>query len=792
MLLKRMHYALTLRRRTPKLELRHAGRAVAKAQRDLLLSPGRILAEGSRALRLTAGHWSKHVFIAGGSGQGKSKLLELLVRQLIDQGQGGTLIDPHGDTARALLDYCAAAGIDPSRIVYLKPTTDHCFSVDLLDGAPDGDGPNRALKLSAWIDSTADRIIRAFLRNNSAADQEMMRRLKHRMRTLIWCCAVTVDGRHLGLADMKALANPRRPEFAAVLDRIGPRLRELKPEVFHELEDLRAARSETLINQWMESTTNLLDDTLGVILQLVFGQHAATIDFKAVIRERKILLVDLGETDELSRAAGNVIGGFIISFLINTARKTLEAERVDHYLIVDEAENYIGEDMRMAFAELRKFRMPVCISFQDLSCLRKGDLDLVERVVSICCLWFIFQQQDPENVEYLGKALKFGSLDMTPLLIDSTLPDGYDWVDTQGLNVGVSLNSTVSEAESATRTHSKTRQRHTAESLQESVSLALSRSESAGRTETETETETHGTGGSAARAVSRTLGVTDGQSEQDGSSFGESQSHQTSTGESRGESQSSGLTYSPGGDSRSLGRSGTHGRSEGTSNGTAVTEAQTHSLGSSHSESDSITRGRTDTESWTRAAGWGLARGLSYTRSRGLTLGLGLSRGQTRGESDGVSDGLSLGLTRGRAEGQAVSVGVTFQKTPLARHRFLKVPNGKTVVAVADQFYGVMNLLAALPERTVLMKVKGMESPFMLQVHDVEDPYAAAGQPDRSAAWRAHDRAEFLKRVYEAPFYFTPTDADHRGRVERFLGAPVEAREEARGEFPADEENPIA
>src|SRR3989338_9648307 len=47
----------------------------------------------------------RHMYIVGKSGVGKSKLLELLIRQDIQYGHGVCLIDPHGDLINAILDF---------------------------------------------------------------------------------------------------------------------------------------------------------------------------------------------------------------------------------------------------------------------------------------------------------------------------------------------------------------------------------------------------------------------------------------------------------------------------------------------------------------------------------------------------------------------------------------------------------------------------------------------------------------------------------------------------------------
>src|SRR3989344_3631531 len=46
----------------------------------------------------------RHLYVVGKSGVGKSKLLELLIRQDIAYGHGVCLIDPHGDVIEAILN----------------------------------------------------------------------------------------------------------------------------------------------------------------------------------------------------------------------------------------------------------------------------------------------------------------------------------------------------------------------------------------------------------------------------------------------------------------------------------------------------------------------------------------------------------------------------------------------------------------------------------------------------------------------------------------------------------------
>ena len=48
---------------------------------------------------------TKHMYVIGKTGMGKSTLLENMAIQDIQNGAGLTFVDPHGSTAEKLLDY---------------------------------------------------------------------------------------------------------------------------------------------------------------------------------------------------------------------------------------------------------------------------------------------------------------------------------------------------------------------------------------------------------------------------------------------------------------------------------------------------------------------------------------------------------------------------------------------------------------------------------------------------------------------------------------------------------------
>ena len=61
----------------------------------------------------------RHLYIIGKSGVGKSKLLELLIRQDLVYGHGLCLMDPHGDVIETILDFIPENRIND--VVLTKP-----------------------------------------------------------------------------------------------------------------------------------------------------------------------------------------------------------------------------------------------------------------------------------------------------------------------------------------------------------------------------------------------------------------------------------------------------------------------------------------------------------------------------------------------------------------------------------------------------------------------------------------------------------------------------------------------
>ena len=110
-----------------------------------------------------------------------------------------------------------------------------------------------------------------------------------------------------------------------------------------------------------------------------------------------------------------------------------------------------------------------------------------------------------------------------------------------------------------------------------------------------------------------------------------------------------------------------------------------------------------------------------------------------------------------RTNSQSNGVAVSFNQVPLAITQIIEHPTGSLVVSVADQVSKFKTCIASLPDRMMLVKVRGMNRPFLLRSHNVQDPYEQK-KLFVCDAWRAVKFKQYVAKIRKAhPWYFLPS-----------------------------------
>ncbi len=238
-----------------------------------------------------------HTYVVGITGQGKSKLLEHTLFQDITQGRGCGLLDPHSDLASDTLRYLAT-WYDKSymdkpylhhrknleRIIYFDPSrTDFILPFNVL-----------ATPFGTY--ETAQNVVEAFRRTwpQSLAEAPQF-------SNITLAALITLIENNLSLVEMHRLLTDQ--DFReALLSNVS------NSEVvafFHDRYD-RWGREAPLMR---ESTLNKVAAfTFNPQLRFILGGRENVLDFRRIMDEGKVLIVDLGRCDpETRRLLGSLI-----------------------------------------------------------------------------------------------------------------------------------------------------------------------------------------------------------------------------------------------------------------------------------------------------------------------------------------------------------------------------------------------------------------------------------------------------------------------------------------------------
>ncbi len=112
--------------------------------------------------------------------------------------------------------------------------------------------------------------------------------------------------------------------------------------------------------------------TTDPLLRAIIGQTRSSFDFRRALDSRKIILCDLAK-GSIGADAAALLGSLIVmqEKLAALGRGDVpESERVPHFLVAEEAQNYIG-DFESILAETRKFNLFLTISTQAIESLSR-------------------------------------------------------------------------------------------------------------------------------------------------------------------------------------------------------------------------------------------------------------------------------------------------------------------------------------------------------------------------------------------------------------------------------------
>src|SRR3989344_3158917 len=288
---------------------------------------------------------TRHVYVIGKTGMGKSTMLENMAVQDIKNGEGMAFIDPHGKTADLLLEY-----ISPERVkdvVYFAPfDTDYPISFNVLESV---DPDRRHLVVSSLM-STFKKIWQ------DAWSARMEYILTNTLLALLEYPEATLLGVNRMLSDKEF----RKQVISHVTD---PSVKAFWTEEFaHYTERMAAEAVPAIQNKIGQFTANAL-------IRNMIGQPKSSFDLRKMMDEGKILIVNLSK-GRIGESNANLLGGMIITKIYLAALSRADIpDRVlktlpNFYLFVDEFQSFANESFADILSEARKYKLNLTIAHQ--------------------------------------------------------------------------------------------------------------------------------------------------------------------------------------------------------------------------------------------------------------------------------------------------------------------------------------------------------------------------------------------------------------------------------------------
>lgn len=288
---------------------------------------------------------TRHVYVIGKTGMGKSTLLENMAVQDIRNGEGFAFIDPHGQTAETLLSYIPEERMKD--VLYFAPhDMQYPVSFNVME---DVGADKRHLVVSGlmsvfekiWVDAWSARM--AYILQNT-----LMALLEYPDATLL--------GVNRMLSD-KVYRNK-------VVDNITD------PSVKSFWVDEFAKYNERYMQEAGDAIKNKIGQfTANPLIRNIIGQPKSSFDLRKIMDEKKIVIMNLSK-GLIGETNANLLGSMLTTriYLAAMSRADVPPDEMkglpNFYFYVDEFQSFANSTFANILSEARKYKLNLTIAHQ--------------------------------------------------------------------------------------------------------------------------------------------------------------------------------------------------------------------------------------------------------------------------------------------------------------------------------------------------------------------------------------------------------------------------------------------
>ncbi len=339
----------------------------------------------STDIGLTAKERERHVFVVGGTGNGKTTMMVYAMVQSIRRGEGFAFIDPHGDAAESLLGYIPENRVQD--VVYFNPDDlAYPIGLNLLELPPDLAGD----ELLRAKDLVTESVVSVF-RKIFSEDDSGGHRIEYVLRNTVQTALTVKDAT---LFTIYHLLND--PDY--------------RKTVIRNLED------KDLVNFWKNElgkagnfqqvkmaagiTAKIGRFLFSASAKRILEQPKSTIDFDEIL-DGKILICNFSKGllgEDTSELFGIAVLAKVQMAALRRAR-VKQTQRRPFYLYVDEFQNFATMSFVQMLSEARKYKLFLMMAEQSTS--QQDDQQMVNVILANVGTIICFRTGNPADEQYL-------------------------------------------------------------------------------------------------------------------------------------------------------------------------------------------------------------------------------------------------------------------------------------------------------------------------------------------------------------------------------------------------------
>jgi hypothetical protein len=335
---------------------------------------------------LTEAERQRHMYVVGGTGNGKTTMLKYQIVQDIRNGKGLAVIDPHGDLAEELLGYIPEERLKD--VIYINPDDlERPVGINLLELPKNLSGDELLREKDIVTESTVSVLRKIFSEDDSGGH-----RIEYVLRNTIQT-ALTMD--EANLFTIFRLLNDAKFRKSVVNNLENEDLK-----IFWKNEIGKAGEMQK-VKMAAGITAKIGRFLFSASAKKILEQNKSTIDFDRLMDEQKILICNFSKGllgEDTSMLFGVTILAKIQLASLRRARQA-QSDRKPFYLYVDEFQNFATMSFVQMLSESRKYKLFLIMAEQ--STQQQDEQRLVDIVLANVGTVITFRTGSPTDERIL-------------------------------------------------------------------------------------------------------------------------------------------------------------------------------------------------------------------------------------------------------------------------------------------------------------------------------------------------------------------------------------------------------